>query len=182
MLFANQSAESILALCDGVALGVKGIRLAVMADQQRLQQIIARATVDVSGRSVPVAGGMKFQSQEGNCRLSILVTPLNPDRVDADLDARRCALIFLSDGQPDIGLNSEIVSELYGLTESEARVEALLCQGLTMTEIAERLSISNNTIKTHLKSVFHKTHTRRQTELVNLINTGPAGIGLRKYR
>ncbi len=182
VLFANQSAETILALCDGVSLGAQGIRLAPVADQQRLQHMIARATVDVSDLTVPVAGGMKFQSQDGDCRLSILVTPLNPERVNSDLDARRCALIFLSDGQPDIGLNSEIVSEIYGLTESEAKIAAMLCQGLTVSDIAERLSISNNTIKTHLKSVFHKTHTRRQAELVNLINTGPVGIGLRKHR
>lgn len=53
-------------------------------------------------------------------------------------------------------------SELNTLTEREREVLDLLAQGLTNKEIAERLVITTNTVKRHLKSIFEKlnVHTR----------------------
>lgn len=52
--------------------------------------------------------------------------------------------------------------ELAVLTEREREVLALLAQGMTNKEIAERLLISANTVKRHLKAIFEKldVHTR----------------------
>lgn len=53
-------------------------------------------------------------------------------------------------------------SELALLTEREREVLDLLAQGLTNKEIAERLVITTNTVKRHLKAIFEKldVHTR----------------------
>ena len=53
-------------------------------------------------------------------------------------------------------------SELNALTEREREVLDLLAQGLTNKEIAEKLFITTNTVKRHLKAVFEKlsVHTR----------------------
>jgi RNA polymerase sigma factor (sigma-70 family) len=53
-------------------------------------------------------------------------------------------------------------SELSALTEREREVLDLLAQGLTNKEIAEKLVITTNTVKRHLKAVFEKldVHTR----------------------
>lgn len=53
-------------------------------------------------------------------------------------------------------------SELSMLTERERQVLDLLAQGLTNKEIAERLFITTNTVKRHLKAIFEKlnVHTR----------------------
>jgi DNA-binding NarL/FixJ family response regulator len=54
------------------------------------------------------------------------------------------------------------LSELGALTDREREVLDLLAQGLTNKEIAEKLVITTNTVKRHLKSVFEKldVHTR----------------------
>src|SRR5215213_9784271 len=56
----------------------------------------------------------------------------------------------------------EAQSELNALTEREREVLLLLAQGLTNKEIAERLVITTNTVKRHLKAIFEKlnVHTR----------------------
>jgi RNA polymerase sigma factor (sigma-70 family) len=53
-------------------------------------------------------------------------------------------------------------SELAALTDREREVLDLLAQGMTNKEIAERLVITTNTVKRHLKAVFEKleVHTR----------------------
>ncbi len=53
-------------------------------------------------------------------------------------------------------------NELNALTEREREVLDLLAQGLTNKEIAERLVITTNTVKRHLKAIFEKldVHTR----------------------
>lgn len=56
----------------------------------------------------------------------------------------------------------EAQSELGALTEREREVLDLLAQGLTNKEIAEKLVITTNTVKRHLKAIFEKlnVHTR----------------------
>jgi RNA polymerase sigma factor (sigma-70 family) len=56
----------------------------------------------------------------------------------------------------------QALSELGALTGREREVLDLLAQGLTNKEIAERLVITTNTVKRHLKAIFEKldVHTR----------------------
>ena len=47
-----------------------------------------------------------------------------------------------------------------GLTQREVEILSLIAQGLTNGEIAERLFLSNHTIKTHINRIFAKTGSR----------------------
>jgi RNA polymerase sigma factor (sigma-70 family) len=62
----------------------------------------------------------------------------------------------------DARISLQAMSELNALTEREREVLDLLAQGLTNKEIAERLFITTNTVKRHLKAIFEKldVHTR----------------------
>jgi DNA-binding NarL/FixJ family response regulator len=59
-------------------------------------------------------------------------------------------------------LTHHALSELSALTDREREVLDLLAQGLTNKEIAEKLFITTNTVKRHLKAIFEKldVHTR----------------------
>ncbi|HYZ86686.1 MAG TPA: helix-turn-helix transcriptional regulator [Bryobacteraceae bacterium] len=52
------------------------------------------------------------------------------------------------------------------LTKTEARVAELLVAGHSVSEICDELSIRTTTARTHLRHLFEKTDTRRQSELV----------------
>lgn len=58
--------------------------------------------------------------------------------------------------------SSQASGELSVLTDREREVLTLLAQGLTNKEIAEKLVITTNTVKRHLKAIFEKldVHTR----------------------
>ncbi|KJS57573.1 LuxR family transcriptional regulator [Streptomyces rubellomurinus subsp. indigoferus] len=53
-----------------------------------------------------------------------------------------------------------------GLTAREAEVLALIAQGLSNTEIAQRLFVSPATVKTHINNLFAKTAVRDRAQAV----------------
>ena len=65
--------------------------------------------------------------------------------------------------------NRSALERIYGLTPAEARLAVRLGSGATLSEAAEALGISIATVRTQLRSIFDKTHTHRQAELVILI-------------
>lgn len=58
--------------------------------------------------------------------------------------------------------------ERLGLTPRELEMLELVAEGLSNREIAERVFVSENTVKTHLSRVFDKLGARRRTQAVQL--------------
>jgi ATP/maltotriose-dependent transcriptional regulator MalT len=56
--------------------------------------------------------------------------------------------------------------ELLGITPRELEILALIAEGLSNKEIAARVFVSENTIKTHSSRVFDKLGARRRTQAV----------------
>jgi DNA-binding CsgD family transcriptional regulator len=59
--------------------------------------------------------------------------------------------------------------EAFRLTPAEARLAARLAAGEPIEMMAEKLGIAYETARNVLKSIFHKTETRRQGELIALL-------------
>ena len=55
-----------------------------------------------------------------------------------------------------------------GITPRELEVLALMAEGFSNKEIAERAFVSENTVKTHASRVFDKLGARRRTQAVQL--------------
>lgn len=53
-----------------------------------------------------------------------------------------------------------------GLTPRELEILSLIAEGLSNREIAERVFVSENTVKTHSSRVFEKLGARRRTQAV----------------
>jgi len=53
------------------------------------------------------------------------------------------------------------------LTHRESEVLALLSEGLSNKEIADRIDISYDTVRAHLRHIYEKLHVRSRTEAVN---------------
>ena len=64
-------------------------------------------------------------------------------------------------------LNSGKVEEL-AITPRELEILQLIADGLSNREIAEKLFVSENTVKTHSSRVFDKLGARRRTQAVQL--------------
>lgn len=64
------------------------------------------------------------------------------------------------------------------LTPREEEILALLAGGCLYKEISERLDISLNTVRTHLKNIYEKLHVQSRSEatLKYLAREGPTGL------
>jgi DNA-binding CsgD family transcriptional regulator len=51
------------------------------------------------------------------------------------------------------------------LTDTELRVAAIVAEGLTNAQVAERLFVSRHTVDFHLRQIFRKLAVRSRTEL-----------------
>lgn len=58
--------------------------------------------------------------------------------------------------------------EELGITPREVEILGLISQGLSNREIADKLFVSENTIKTHSSRVFDKLGARRRTQAVQI--------------
>ena len=64
-------------------------------------------------------------------------------------------------------LNKERLTEL-GITRRELEILELIAQGLSNREIADKLFVSENTVKTHSSRLFDKLSARRRTQAVQI--------------
>ena len=78
-----------------------------------------------------------------------------------------CIVINDPDGQRPLPYDR--LREVFGLTEAEARLAALLAGGEELRSAAAQLKITYGTARSRLTEIFLKTETRRQTELIKLL-------------
>jgi DNA-binding CsgD family transcriptional regulator len=89
----------------------------------------------------------------------------------SDLAPHNSSIVLLLDRETRPYPNVERFQELFGLTTTEAQVLASIACGHTLLEIARNRRLSRTTIRSHLAQLFAKTDTRRQSELVALIDS-----------
>jgi len=68
---------------------------------------------------------------------------------------------------PSFSLNQDKLTEL-GITKRELEILQLIAQGMSNREIAEKLFVSENTVKTHSSRLLDKLNARRRTQAVQL--------------
>lgn len=64
-------------------------------------------------------------------------------------------------------LNERKQEEL-GITKRELEILSLIASGLSNREIAEKLFVSENTVKTHSSRLFEKMNAKRRTQAVQI--------------
>jgi len=171
--FANARARSILQARDGVSLraGVSGDRLCATdpSVQSRLDRLFFDA---VAGPRASLAShfsnGVRVPRKSGLLDYIVQVAPVARSRTFADgADGR--AIVFMSDPSSAAALDGGLLKSVYGLTSAEIKLAEELLSGDAIPQIAARLKVSSSTARTQLLSVFEKTGTRRQAQLMKLL-------------
>ena len=85
--------------------------------------------------------------------------------------------LFLFREEDDPPANATRLQTVFGLTPAETRLAEHLLRGKNLSEIGEELKVGRETLKSQLRSLFTKTDTRRQGELIaRLLSTTSVSV------
>jgi DNA-binding CsgD family transcriptional regulator/PAS domain-containing protein len=164
VLFTNHRAQSIHAQHDGISLDGANIRVSKRAEQETLAGLV-REAASKSARG----GAMRVSRRSHKRPFVLMVAPFRARVRSLDRPRSAAAIVFLNDPDENTPPPIEILGRLYGLTAAECRIAQSLALGGSLEEVARRFDVSLATVRTHLKRIFMKTNTRRQSELVRLL-------------
>lgn len=136
-------------------------RLRSRSDSGSLAPVIDRGL----GRAGTGEPGTALLETGGERRLHAWAAPLHG--ADGEPDATLAALIIF-DSDRDRRYTWEVLRTLYGLSRKETGMVNALLQGQTLDDYCAANFVTTNTARTHLKSVYRKTGTNRQSEVVRL--------------
>jgi DNA-binding CsgD family transcriptional regulator len=94
-----------------------------------------------------------------------LALKLTKPRVEIQVVEQIVEKVYQVENGDEFRLNEHALIEL-GLSRRELEVLELMATGLSNQEIAARLFVSLNTIKTHTSKVFEKLDVKRRTQAV----------------
>jgi DNA-binding CsgD family transcriptional regulator len=169
-ILANRAAHRIAAQQDGFVIASDGLRGAA-ADTlaaARRRQWPWRHRTGLGLRLSRISSARPYE---------VMVVPVSRGR--RWLTRRRhTAVVFISDSGLSLVSPTRLVHDLYGLTPAETRLALLLLGGQTLREAMAVLGVSRNTAHSQLASIFHKTGTNSQAELVRILLHGPGAVRL----
>ncbi|WP_322094465.1 helix-turn-helix transcriptional regulator [Paraburkholderia bannensis] len=90
----------------------------------------------------------------------------------ADLRAMAAVTFYHPRSAPAV--DEQVLATAFDLSPAECRIVHLLVDGFTPKEIATRVSVQYDTVRKQLQSIYLKTATRRQPDLLRLLMNLPA--------
>ncbi len=173
----NRTADAILSGGDGLTASRGHLSTTTARQTAALRRLIGDAVQTGRGVGSQPGGALSASRPSGKRPLAILVAPLRAEAGGFETP-RAGAVVFVSDPEQKPRLPAEPLAQLYGFTPRQAALAGRLADGDTLEAAAEALGISRNTARSHLRLIFDKTGTKRQTELARLFYGGPIAISL----
>ncbi|WP_162653017.1 helix-turn-helix transcriptional regulator [Lentilitoribacter sp. Alg239-R112] len=175
-IFLNKLAQKICNTKDGISLTKDGISLDDFTANEELDTIFRKVTHRKMPSDARAGGVIRVPRPSGKQAYSIMVTPLLK-KLNNELNNTTSALLIFD---PSFKKSSalKLFTSSYGLTNAETRLAVELIQGRSLEEFAIKKQISIATARTQLSSIFAKTETSRQPELISLLLRSASGIHL----
>jgi DNA-binding CsgD family transcriptional regulator/PAS domain-containing protein len=167
LLHGNRSAERILDRDDGLCVRSGVLSATDSGADARIRQAIREAISAETRIASPLAIGVPRPS--GHRAYQLLLAPIRHGLpMLAGLRAPDVVLLIIDPESQRTGA-PQLLVQLYGLTRREAALASTLCAGKTVGEAAQELHMTYETARSHLRRIFEKTGTSRQTELLRLL-------------
>ena len=164
--YANGQAERLLKDGDCLVARHGGIGAAIADEDLRLHRVVREVRQTGCGASLALSG-----LRSGPRSMLLSVAPLSSASAGAPGSelANTCVLITARSRKGATGVSARALAQTFRLTPAESAVALALCEGKTPEEHAHAVGVSLPTVRAQLRSVFEKTQTRRQAEIVGLL-------------
>ncbi|MEZ4600095.1 MAG: LuxR family transcriptional regulator [Syntrophotaleaceae bacterium] len=170
----NPGAEELLGSGSALRLVNGQLQLADGRRNQTLQRLLRECLAAADSRTFDSAGGILEVPRPDRADLQLLIRPIHPDIPILSVRPEGYVAVYVYDPEAKVAIDRTRLSALYGLSGAETRIALAMLDTPEPAEVAKRCFISLHTVRSHLKSIFAKTGTGSQAELMRLLLTGPA--------
>jgi DNA-binding CsgD family transcriptional regulator len=166
----NRVAKEMIAGGDGLFVGAGGyMATATVKNTADLREFITE-TADAASKEICSLSGAHFIISRGADRLPLICVmyPVNGSRLNDEQGSAPAVAVLIKDPQVERFDGLPDFASAYDLTNAEARLIRLLTGGQGLFEAAEKLGITKNTARTHMRNIYSKVGTHRQADLIRL--------------
>jgi len=164
VLDANDEAHRIF---DG-DLDIRQRRLTTIDREASISLQMLTNRILVTREDAPLATQPIVVRRTGKSPIVIRVLPVPSAARNPFLGARVLLTFTVIRARPR--LDQVSLQRVFLLTPAEARLAALLTEGLSPEAVAERVGVKRETARKQLRAIFAKTDTNRQAQLVALLS------------
>lgn len=178
VLQLNVVARALLEQADGLKLVGSRLEASYPSDNRELYRFIRYAAESrASLAAEPVSAALSIARPSGQVGLGVVIEPVrNSGWVEGH--GKPVVMVYVRDAMGGVQMSSQLAQELFSFTPAETTLALQLANGLSLEEAAEKLGITRNTGRAHLRSIFAKTGIKRQAELVKLLLNSIVSLGL----
>ncbi len=154
VLHIDQESQEVVAIHPALKISNGVLTATILKDVTRLKEVIKNAAKDIDDGTarlpVPVTFGEASRDDTSLCWVAIL-------------DMK---IVVLLDDVRSINNTIETAGRIYGLTTMQMRVAEEIANGEELAAIANRLNVSTNTVRTHVKRMFERVGVKNQKALL----------------
>ncbi|MCZ4428639.1 helix-turn-helix transcriptional regulator [Agrobacterium sp. SOY23] len=132
----------------------------IVISDERVNRLLYKALAGHNVSSFPLP------TEDRACILHVI--PLRKDALD--LSPNGSAIILISQPSDTVLDATPLLKGLYDLTKAEARVALEIMKGLSLPSVAKQLQISHETVRSNAKSIYAKTGSTGQADLVRRLS------------
>lgn len=174
----NGVARALLEQADGLKLVGSRLEASYPSDNRELYRFIrfaaeSRATLGAE----PVSAALSIARPSGQVGLGVVIEPIRSSGW-VEGHGQPVVMVYVRDAMGGVQMSSQLAQELFTFTPAETTLALQLANGLSLEEAAEKLGITRNTGRAHLRSIFAKTGIKRQAELVKVLLNSIVSLGL----
>jgi len=178
---ANARAEAILDAGDGICRKQGKLLISDKKVAKALSEHLG-SLKNMSGDGLPeMDWNMVAERPSGAQGYQIILGSLRLNNWNIESRASdRVAILYLHDLVDTSRPTTAQLRDFYGFTAAQAKVAGAIYSGDTITEAADRLNISVNTARSHVRGIYAKAGVNTQTELISLLTSGLKTYGQQK--
>ena len=167
--FMNERARHFLA--DKSALLLAHDRLTALDKQTDDELALAFQTIvgDILKSGAPKRQIIRLAGSHGEPAAALTLTAFVPHKSMYTFGTQAQVLVLIHERASHLAPDMLLWEAAFNLTPAQSRVALEIFQGRSTQEAARSLKIAQTTVKSHLKEVYWKTSTARQSQLISAL-------------
>jgi DNA-binding CsgD family transcriptional regulator len=174
LLFSNRTTEEYLNSEDGIQIRDGKVWIRGRQNFSSFSNMIVRAATGTEQEEMStLSKAIMVARHQKKLPLWVIVSPLTRRLRRVVCQEDEVALVYVVIPERVSKMSETRLKTLFDLTNAEQKLAKLILEGYRLDDAAKHLGISINTARTHMKRIYSKTNTERQTDLVRLFLTSP---------